>query len=62
MDELHAIQTQLQNMTKEITSSREELKSMLKKEEIEELITSTITTIMAEIEENMNNKIEHLVS
>ncbi|KAH3773894.1 hypothetical protein DPMN_175265 [Dreissena polymorpha] len=31
MDELHAIQTQLQNMTEGITSLREELKSMLKK-------------------------------
>ncbi|KAH3786684.1 hypothetical protein DPMN_164793 [Dreissena polymorpha] len=49
-------------MTEGITSLREELKSMLKQEEIEKLITSTITTIMAKIEENMNNKIEHLVS
>jgi myosin heavy subunit len=62
MDELHTIQTQLQNMTEGITSLRDELKSMLKKEEIEELITSTITTFMAKIEENMNNKIEHIVS
>ncbi|KAH3753917.1 hypothetical protein DPMN_188569 [Dreissena polymorpha] len=31
MDELHTIQTQLQNMTEVITSLRDELKSMLKK-------------------------------
>ncbi|KAH3885691.1 hypothetical protein DPMN_009687 [Dreissena polymorpha] len=61
MEEFQIIQTQLQTMTDTITSLRYDLKCMLKKEEVEQLITNTVTSLMNKIEQNMNNKIEKLV-
>ncbi|KAH3741977.1 hypothetical protein DPMN_048707 [Dreissena polymorpha] len=58
MEELTNIQTQLEAMTNGISELREDLKSMLKREEIEELITNSVSTIMKKIEESMLNQIE----
>ncbi|KAH3897741.1 hypothetical protein DPMN_021936 [Dreissena polymorpha] len=49
-------------MTDTITSLRDDLKCMLKKEEVEQLITNIVTSLMNKIEQSMNNKIEKLVS
>ncbi|KAH3706234.1 hypothetical protein DPMN_065619 [Dreissena polymorpha] len=49
-------------MTDTITSLRDDLKGMLKKEEVEQLITNTVTTLMNKIMQNINDKIDQLVS
>ncbi|KAH3837600.1 hypothetical protein DPMN_110997 [Dreissena polymorpha] len=61
MEELTNIHTQLKAMTDGISELREDLKSMLKREEIEELIKNTISTIMKKIEESMIKQIENEV-
>ncbi|KAH3889238.1 hypothetical protein DPMN_013289 [Dreissena polymorpha] len=48
-------------MTEGISNLRDDLKSMLKREEIEELIKNTVTTIMGKIEETMMKRIENEV-
>ncbi|KAH3720504.1 hypothetical protein DPMN_056872 [Dreissena polymorpha] len=58
MEELSSIHTQLEVMTEGICHLRDDLKSMLKKGEIEELIMNTVTTIMGKIEETMIKRIE----
>ncbi|KAH3727950.1 hypothetical protein DPMN_053896 [Dreissena polymorpha] len=58
MEELKNIHTQLEAMTNGISELREDLKSMLKREELEELIKNTVSTIMKKIEESMLNQIE----
>ncbi|KAH3863739.1 hypothetical protein DPMN_026737 [Dreissena polymorpha] len=58
MEELINIHTQLEVMTEGISNLREDLESMLKREEIEELITSTVTSIIGKIEETMVNRID----
>ena len=62
MDELNSIHMQLQAMTDGISSLREDLKSMLRKDEVEQLITNTVTSVMHKIEQNMNKKIDQLVN
>ncbi|KAH3828884.1 hypothetical protein DPMN_130868 [Dreissena polymorpha] len=58
MEELTNIHSQLEVMTDSISYLREDLKSMIKKDEIEELIKNTVTTIMGKIEETMIKRIE----
>ncbi|KAH3796048.1 hypothetical protein DPMN_149612 [Dreissena polymorpha] len=58
MDELFNINTQLEAMTEGLRELREDLKSMLKREEIEDLIQKTVSAIMRKIEETMSKKIE----
>ncbi|KAH3861650.1 hypothetical protein DPMN_024584 [Dreissena polymorpha] len=58
MDELFNINTQLEAMTEGLRELREDLKSMLKREEIEDLIQKTVSAIMSKIEETMSKKIE----
>ncbi|KAH3815022.1 hypothetical protein DPMN_143541 [Dreissena polymorpha] len=57
MDEFQVIQTQLQATTDTITSLRDDLNGMLKKEEVEQLIANTVTTLMNKIMQNINDKI-----
>ncbi|KAH3753389.1 hypothetical protein DPMN_188025 [Dreissena polymorpha] len=58
MEELMNIHTQLEVMTEGISNLREDLKSMLKTGEIEELITSTVTSIIGKLEETMVKRID----
>ncbi|KAH3704546.1 hypothetical protein DPMN_079603 [Dreissena polymorpha] len=57
MDELFNINTQLEAMTEELRELREDL-SMLKREEIEDLIPKTVSAIMSKIEETVSKKIK----
>ncbi|KAH3696827.1 hypothetical protein DPMN_084305 [Dreissena polymorpha] len=61
MEELTNIHTQLEARTKGIGELREDLKSVLKREEIEELIKNTVSTIMKKIKESMLKQFEHEV-
>ncbi|KAH3788059.1 hypothetical protein DPMN_166189 [Dreissena polymorpha] len=56
MDELFNSNTQLKAMTEGLRELRKELMSMLKREEIEDLIQKTISAIMSKIEETMSKK------
>ncbi|KAH3853709.1 hypothetical protein DPMN_096241 [Dreissena polymorpha] len=62
MEEFQVMQSQLQAMTDTITSLRDDLKGMLKKKEVEQLITNTVTTLMNKIMQHTNDKIDQLVS
>ena len=62
MDELNSIHVQLQAMTDGISSLREDLKSMLRKDEIEQLITNAVTSLMQKMEQNMNKNIDKIVN
>lgn len=62
MDELNSIHVQLQAMTDGISSLREDLKSMLRKDEIEQLITNAVTSLMHKMEQNMNKNIDKIVN
>ncbi|KAH3710035.1 hypothetical protein DPMN_069501 [Dreissena polymorpha] len=58
MDELYNINTQLEAMTEGLSELREDIKSMLKREEIEDLIKKTVSSIMSKIEVTMTKTIE----
>ena len=58
MDELSNINTQLENLTEGLSELREDIKSTLKREEIEDLINKTVSTIMGKIEITMAKTIE----
>ncbi|KAH3868269.1 hypothetical protein DPMN_006984 [Dreissena polymorpha] len=58
MDDLSNINTLLENMTEGLAELREDFKSMLKREEIEDLIKKTVSTIMNKIEVTMIKTIE----
>ena len=62
MDELYNINTQLEAMTEGLSELREDIKSMLKREEIEDLIKKTVSSIMSKIEVTMAKTIETEVS
>ncbi|KAH3843422.1 hypothetical protein DPMN_116940 [Dreissena polymorpha] len=46
MEELNSINIQLQAMTEGISNLREDLKGMIKKDEVEMLITNTVTNLI----------------
>ncbi|KAH3782622.1 hypothetical protein DPMN_160541 [Dreissena polymorpha] len=58
MDDLSNINTLLENMTEGLAELREDFKSMLKREEKEDLIKNTVSTIMNKIEITMIKTIE----
>ncbi|KAH3728138.1 hypothetical protein DPMN_054085 [Dreissena polymorpha] len=59
MDELSNINTQLENLTEGLSELREDIsQSTLKREEIEDLINKTVSTIMGKIEITMAKTIE----
>lgn len=62
MDELNSIHVQLQATTDGISSLREDLKSMLRKDKIEQLITNAVTSLMHKMEQNMNKNIDKIVN
>jgi len=62
MDELNSINLQLQAMTEGISNLREDLKGMIKKDEVEMLITNTVINLIKKLEENTNKKIEQLIN
>lgn len=53
-EEIGFIHQQLDSMSENLTELREDLKTLLKKDDIEKLITSTITNIMEKMEQKMN--------
>ena len=53
MEEINMLSHQMEGMTDDLKSIRENLKSVLKKDEMEDFIKKTISTIITDLNENM---------
>jgi len=62
MEELNSIQVQLQVMNEGITNLRDDVKGMLKKDEVEQLIMNTVTNLMKNLEHSTHKKIEQMIN
>ena len=56
MEELNSINIQLQAMTEGISNLREDLKGMIKKDEVEMLITNTVTNLINKLKKTQTKK------
>lgn len=61
-EELSYIHTQLDSMNENLSEVRGELKTLMKKEDIENLITSTVTTIMEKMEKKLTDIINRKIN
>lgn len=61
-EELSCIQLQLEQMSESLTEVRGDLKTLMKKEDIENLITTTVTNIMENLEKKMTEYINSKIN
>ncbi|KAH3847283.1 hypothetical protein DPMN_089602 [Dreissena polymorpha] len=62
MEERNSIQVQLQVMNEGIANLRDDVKGMLKKDEVEQLIMNTVTNLMKNLEHTANKKNEQMIN
>ena len=60
-DEFTSIQKQLDQLTSDIQQTREDVKSLMKKEEMRTFITDTITALFSKVQKKIEKKVEDVI-
>ena len=60
-DEFTSIQKQLDQLTSDIQQTREDVKSLMKKEEMRTFITDTITALFSKVQKKIEKKVEETI-